>query len=298
MMNLRSAPVLMIGGCGFLSHHIVPKLLDSHHQVSILDVDTKRNRIQNPLAFYYDDDVSSFFDLLVILQKIKPHIIIHIAAVIEIARNPALNFKVNVEGTRNLLECARKIGGVNTFIYTSSASVVHDSVSDLYNADERLSVLRTPQQNDLYSHTKGLAEDLVLAVNHKDGILTVALRPAGIFGEGDLTNIASMVKACDEGKSRFQLGDNKNHSDFTYVENVVQAHILAMQKLVDVSGHSIQPAAEERVDGEAFFITNDQPRLFWNYAREIWSAAGDKIDLKDVWVLPKNLALTLATILE
>ena len=298
MMDSTSAPVLVVGGCGFLGHHIVAQLIDSHHQVSILDVDTRRNRIQNPSVSYYDGDISSFSDLLAILQKIKPHIIIHTAAVIEVARNPALGFKVNVDGTRNLLECARKIGGVKAFVYTSSASVVHDSISDLYNADERLPVLRIPQQHDLYSHTKGLAEDLVLAANRKDGILTVALRPAGIFGEGDLSNIANMVKACDEGKTRFQLGDNKNYFDFTYVQNVVQAHVVAMRKLTDTSRLSIQPSAEERVDGEAFFITNDQPLLFWNYARAIWSAAGDKTEVKDVWVIPKGLALMLATILE
>lgn len=235
MIDSRFAPVLVVGGCGFLGHHIVAQLLDSRHQVFILDVDTKRNRVQNPSASYHDGDIFSFSDLLVILQKIKPHIIIHTAAVINVARNPALGFKVNVEGTRNLLEGARKIGGVKAFIYTFSASVVHDSVSDLYNADERLPVLRTPQQHDLYSHTKGVAEEHVLAANRKDDILTVALRSAGIFGEGDLSNIANMIKACDEGKTRFQLGDNKNYFDFTYVQNVVQAHMLAMRKLMDAS---------------------------------------------------------------
>lgn len=53
----------------------------------------------------------------------------------------ALYYKVNVEGTRNLIECAGKLGGVKAFVYTSSAAVVHDSVSDLMDADERLPVL-------------------------------------------------------------------------------------------------------------------------------------------------------------
>ena len=143
-----------------------------------------------------------------------------------------------------------------------------------------------------------MAEGLVLAANRKHGILTVSLRPAGIFGEGDMQNIAGMVQAYDQGKTRFQLGDNKNFFDFTYVQNVVQAHMLAMRRLMEVSKLSVQPSAEERVDGEAFFITNDQPRLFWNYARAIWAAAGDKTDPKSVWVIPKRMALMLATIIE
>lgn len=298
MMDSRSAPVLVVGGCGLLGHHVVAQLLDSHHQVSILDVDVTRNCIEHSSASYHEGDISLFSNLLVILQEIKPHIIIHTASLIEVARNPALGFKVNVEGTRNLLEGARMIGGVKAFIYTSSASVVHDGVHDLYNADERLPVLRSPQQTDLYSHTKGLAEDLVLAANRKYGILTVALRPSGIFGEGDTQTVAGMVQAYEQGKTRFQLGDNSNFFDFTYVHNVAHAHLLAMQKLIDVSGLSLESSADERVDGEAFFITNDQPRLFWSFARAIWAAAGDKTDPKTVWVIPKNVVLRLATLVE
>lgn len=297
-MKSTSGPVLVVGGCGFLGHHIVTQLLNSNHQVSILDIDTTRNRLPDPSATYHDGDISSFSDLLVILQAIKPRVIIHTASVVEAALNSPLFQKVNVEGTRNLLECARRIGGVKAFVYTSSASVVHDSVSDLYNADERLPVLRMPQQKDLYSHTKGVAEDLVLAANRQHGILTVSLRPAGIHGEGDVLMIPNMVKAYETGKTRFQLGNNANFFDFTNVSNVAHAHILAMQKLMDIDELSVPPSAEERVDGEAFFITNGQPYLFWDFARAIWAAAGDKTDPKSVWVIPKNVALLLATVVE
>lgn len=297
-MKSTSGPVLVVGGCGFLGHHIVTQLLNSNHQVSILDIDTTRNRLPDPSATYHDGDISSFSDLLVILQAIKPRVIIHTASVVEAALNSPLFQKVNVEGTRNLLECARRIGGVKAFVYTSSASVVHDSVSDLYNADERLPVLRMPQQKDLYSHTKGVAEDLVLAANRQHGILTVSLRPAGIHGEGDVLMIPNMVKAYETGKTRFQLGNNANFFDFTNVSNVAHAHILAMQKLMDIHELSVPLSAEERVDGEAFFITNGQPYLFWDFARAIWAAAGDKTDPKSVWVIPKNVALLLATVVE
>ncbi|MCJ1346005.1 erg26, C-3 sterol dehydrogenase [Peltigera leucophlebia] len=297
-MKSTSGPVLVVGGCGFLGHHVVTQLLNSDHHVSILDIDTTRNRFPGPSTTYYDGDISSFSDLLVILRSIKPHVIIHTASVVEAAGHPALFHKVNVEGTRNLLECARQIGSVKAFVYTSSASVVHDSVSDLYNADERLPVLRMPQQKDLYSHTKGVAEDLVLAANRQHGILTVSLRPAGIFGKGDVQTIPSMVQAYETGKTRFQLGNNANFFDFTNVRNVAHAHLLAMQKLMDIDGLSVPPSVQERVDGEAFFITNGQPYLFWDFARAIWAAAGDKTDPKSVWVIPKNVALPLATVVE
>lgn len=153
---------------------------------------------------------------------------------IKAALNSLLFQKVNVKGTRNLLECARWIIGVKAFVYTSSASVVHDSVSDLYNANEQLPVLRMPQEKDLYSHTKALAKDLVLAANCQHGILIVLLRPAGIHREKDVLIISNMFKAYKTGKTQFQLGNNANFFNFINVNNVAHAHILAMQKLMDI----------------------------------------------------------------
>lgn len=296
IMASKPGPFLVVGGNGFLGHQVVYHLLSLGHSVTIIDIDTKPNRHRAPIYHYCD--ISSFKSLLTTLQTIKPQVIIHTASVVEASRNPALFYRVNVQGTRNLLECAKQIGCVKVFVYTSSASVVHDSISDLYDADERLPVLRMPEQKDIYSHTKGLAEDLVLAANRKHGMLTVSIRPAGIFGEGDLQTIPSMYQAYETGKTRFQLGDNTNFFDFTNVHNVAHAHILAMQKLIDTHGNPVQPLADERVDGEAFFITNDEPYLFWDFARAIWSAAGDKTDPKSVWVIPKSLALVLATVVE
>jgi len=69
--------------------------------------------------------------------------------------------------------------GVRKLVYTSSSSVVF-SGGDLQNVDERLPY---PQVSfDAYSGSKAKAEKIVLEANGKNGLLTVALRPAGIFG--------------------------------------------------------------------------------------------------------------------
>jgi sterol-4alpha-carboxylate 3-dehydrogenase (decarboxylating) len=122
---------------------------------------------------------------------------------------------------------------------------------------------------------KNLAVDLVLPVNRKHDILTVALRPTGVFGEGDINTCGNLVKACHRGKTRFQMKNNTNSFEFTRVQNVAHADMLAMQKLMDLSELFVQSSTEARVDCEVFFITNDQPRLFWNLVREVWVAADD-----------------------
>lgn len=68
---------------------------------------------------------------------------------------------------------------VPKFVYTSSAGNVYNQ-TDLIDADERLTV--PEDQHDAYNSTKAEAEALVLAANGKDGLHTVALRPAGLFG--------------------------------------------------------------------------------------------------------------------
>ncbi|MCJ1257349.1 erg26, C-3 sterol dehydrogenase [Lignoscripta atroalba] len=297
-MGSEMGSVLVIGGCGFLGHHIVTQLTSgTSARVSVLDLRTTSNRVRS--VSYYDGDITSVTDVRSVLRQVRPEIIIHTASPIATARNTDLFYKVNIEGTRNLLACASEVGSVKAFVYTSSASVVHDGVSDLFNADERLPVLRSPQQTEIYSHTKGVAEDLVLAANRKHGgMLTAAIRPAGIFGEGDVQMLPPMLKVYETGKTKFQLGNNENMFDFTYVGNVAHAHILAAQYLLKAHDMSIPPPEDQRIDGEAFFVTNDQPFRFWDFTRAIWRAAGDRTRPEDAWVIPKPVGLVIATLVE
>lgn len=289
--------VLIIGGCGFLGHHIVSQLLESYStQISVLDLHTNRNRF--PSVSYHDGDITSSSIVSAVLSNVKPDIIIHTASPTHDASKAILK-KVNIDGTRNLVQQAGESGTVKAFIYTSSASVIHDNVSDLVNADERWPVLRAPYQKEYYSEAKGIAEQIVLDANRKYGkMLTVAIRPAGIFGEGDVQVIPPMLKAYEKGQTKFQLGTNTNLFDFTYVGNVAHAHILAAVALMKTYNMSTAPLDHERVDGEAFLITNDSPVYFWDFARMVWKAAGDKTEPRDVWKIEKDTGLMIATLVE
>lgn len=293
--------ILITGGCGFLGHHIVSQLLESYTaRISVLDLRTDRNRL--PSVSYYDGDITSEAVVYKVLEEAKPDVIIHTASPVpfdDSNNSDALYRKVNVEGTRNLLDLAATIGCVKAFVYTSSASIVHDTVSDLVNADERWPVLRAPQQKEYYSETKGIAEELVLAANRQKGdMLTVSIRPAGIFGEGDVQITMNMLRAYHKRQTKFQLGKNDNLFDFTYVGNVAHAHILAAVALLDRHGRSMRPPDGEKVDGEAFFITNGAPVYFWDFARMVWKAAGDETQPSQAWVIERTFGLALASVIE
>ena len=294
--TISNKSVLVVGGCGFLGYHIVSQLLESRAQVSVLDSKIDRNRVNS--VQYHSADISIKADVDAVLTIVRPQVIIHTASPTALSTNSELYHRVNVDGTRNLLECARSVKTVKAFVYTSSASVVHDGISDLVDADESFPVLYVPDQKEVYSHTKALADDLVRAANDPGhGMLTVCLRPAGMFGENDQNTLRRMIENAESGKNRYQIGSGKNLFDWTYVGNAARAHILASEKLLRTSSSSSE-ATPLRVDGEAFFITNGEPMPFWDFVRAIGKEAGFPVHKKDVWVIPKSVGLALAMIVE
>jgi sterol-4alpha-carboxylate 3-dehydrogenase (decarboxylating) len=86
--------------------------------------------------------------------------------------------------------------------------------------------------------------------------------------------------------------------DFTYVENVAHAHLLAARALLETAQLSTVPLDTERVDGEAFIITNDSPVYFWDFCRAVWAAAGSELGTGHVWVLPRDIGIVLGFLSE
>ncbi|CAK7222889.1 erg26, C-3 sterol dehydrogenase [Sporothrix curviconia] len=302
--------VMVIGGCGFLGHHVVNLLVRDYLPnktatgVSVVDLRCDRNRQPDAAGVqYYEADITNAERMTAVFKEAKPDVVIHTAspAAQSSARvADALFYKVNVEGTRTVVE-ACKAAGIRCLVYTSSASIVSDNVSDLVNADERWPVIRGKAQTEYYSETKAAAEELVLAANDrtsKAGLLTCAIRPSGINGEGDTMVMYHTINIYRSGKHKIQIGDNTNMFDFTYVENVAHAHLLAARALRVTAAAATAPLDHERVDGEAFFITNDSPIYFWDFTRTIWKYAGSTDGLDKVWVLPREVGMFLGLCAE
>jgi sterol-4alpha-carboxylate 3-dehydrogenase (decarboxylating) len=155
--------VLVIGGCGFLGHHIVDLLLESYKcTISVLDLRTTRNRRpDSDNVQYFDGDITSLSSILPIFEKIKPDIVIHTASPVAVGESSeskaklrnAMYKKVNVDGTQCVIEACQKTD-VKGLVYTSSASVISDTETDLVNADERWPVVPAKNQKEYYSTTK------------------------------------------------------------------------------------------------------------------------------------------------
>lgn len=107
--------------------------------------------------------------------------------------------------------------------WSAPASAVVFDGSDLLGVDETVPYTRKPM--DYYTETKVAGEKLILAAN-SPSLAVVALRPSGIYGEGDTVMVPTLVRQARAGKMKYIIGNGKNVWDFTYVGNVAQAHVL------------------------------------------------------------------------
>ncbi|KAF7874316.1 hypothetical protein EAF04_002988 [Stromatinia cepivora] len=292
--------VLIIGGNGALGHRLITELLSLQtppQNIYVFDLRTQQKRIS--AVQYHDVDISNREQVYSALEALKPvpEVVFHTASPPFGLLDPDPYLRINVEGTRNLLEAAKKFG-IKAFVYTSSALVIHDVVSDLVEADDTHPLVFLPQQKELYSHSKALGDELVLKHNDPShGFLTTCIRPFGIFGENDPGSVKSFAERAAAGKLKIQIGDGENLFDFTYVGNVIDAHILAVQILLL---HLETPVKDEsmRVDGQGFLITNDEHIPFWEFARAIGDAAGHPTRIEDVKSIPKIVGLFMAIFAE
>ncbi|MFH2202819.1 MAG: NAD-dependent epimerase/dehydratase family protein [Elusimicrobiota bacterium] len=165
--------------------------------------------------------------------------------------------RVNVEGTRSVLEACRA-HGIRRLVYTSSPSVVFDG-RDIEGGDESL-----PYAEHYHAHypaTKAEAERLVLRANGRD-IATVSLRPHLIWGPGDNHLVPRIIARRRSGALRRITGPVKK-VDSVYIDNAAAAHILAAEKLA--------PGAPSA--GKVYFISNDEPLPVWELIDRILMAA-------------------------
>eukprot|EP00899_Mesostigma_viride_P019715 jgi/Mesvir1/27745/Mv07435-RA.1 len=258
---------LVTGAAGFLGRWLVYKLLERGFHVRLFDIaaefratESEQDKaiakaLASDRATYLKGDLRVKADVEKACEGVD--VIFHVASPSTECDDPVLFEQVNVQGTKNVIDAAVS-KGVRQLIYTSSASVVFDGRRDILQGNETLPYPTKPL--DAYTDTKARAEQAVLAANGRKGLLTCALRPSGIFGPGDPIFLPTLVERAKKGKMKFVVGAGTNMMDFTYVENVVHAHLCAQERLVPLGeGQS----ADDWPGGKAFFITNGEPRRFW-----------------------------------
>ena len=291
--------VLVTGGTGFLGRRIVERLLGEGRRVTVLARQPAPDLEKRGVHFIAAslDDADAVRAACTGIETV-----FHTAAKVGVWGRYDDFFRTNVLGTRAVLAGCRE-HGVTRLVYTSTPSVVYNG-RDLAGADESLPL--TTDCPNPYPLTKAIAEREVLAANGAE-LRTVALRPHLIWGVGDPHLIPRVLARAQAGRLRI-VGDGKNLVDMVHVENAVDAHLLAERALVDchllnnkVSGshesgktlcHLIDDIRSRALPaaGRAFFITNGEPVLLWDWINDLLVALGEPS-------VTKRVSLTAATAL-
>ncbi|KAM7196682.1 putative 3-beta hydroxysteroid dehydrogenase/isomerase family protein, partial [Rhypophila sp. PSN 637] len=301
--NPSLGPVLVTGGCGFIGYHLISGILaiEPGCKIHVLDINTSRNR--HPGVTYHQCDISRSPDVNRVFALSQPTIIFHLACPDSMIPRPDNFHAVNVTGAQNLVNAALGTESVHALINTTTYSVVHDNVSNLFNADESLPVLEYPAQKRIYSLTKAQGDEIIRSANRLGGeeegpsMLTVELRPATMFGPRDTIFLSKIIANAKAGKARFQIGKGENLHDFLYVGNYVDANILVARRLLRDYEKRIRGEGE-RVDGQVFNVTNNEPVLFWEFQRKIAAEVGITVRKEERVVVPVWIALLVAWVSE
>lgn len=246
---------LVTGGTGFLGRRIVDRLLAQGRPVAVLARHRAPDLEQRGVRFICAalDDAEAVRAACAGVDTVY-----HVAAKVGVWGRYDEFRRANVLGTRALLNGCQA-HGVQRFVYTSTPSVVYNG-GDFAGANETLPL--TKDCPSFYPLTKAIAEAEVLAAN-SDTLRTVALRPHLIWGVGDPHLIPRVVARARAGRLRV-IGNGKNRVDMVHVENAADAHVRA------------ESALEHGAAGKAYFITNDEPVVLWEWINHLLTSLGEK----------------------
>ncbi len=265
--------ILVTGGTGFLGAHLIRELVPHGHAVFAL---TRSAASHGKLHAMGATPVGGDLDGAGPISLPAVDVVVHAAAHFRLAGPRAPYFRTNVEGTTMLLAAAEK-AGAGTFVYVSAAGVVMDDRgSPIRNADEGMPT--HPESFSAYLASKSRGEAAVLAAN-KPGFRTIALRPPGIWGPGDMFS-RELPRAIKSGQFAFiDRGDYPYAS--CHVDNVVEA---------------IQCALERGTGGHAYFINDQQTQTFREFIGMLASVQNLSID--KLRSMPYRLAFAIGRAME
>lgn len=248
------AAILVTGGSGFVGTALCRALSARGHHVRSLQRGDSAE-LRNLGVTCHRGDIA---DLAAVRAAATGcDAVFHVAAKAGVWGPAADYHRANVVGTENVIQACCELG-ISKLIYTSSPSVVYHGRNEAgINESTPYPVTYLTD----YPRTKAMAERLVLAANCPN-LATVALRPHLIWGPGDNHLFPRIVARAKAGRLR-RVGDDRNLVDTTYIDNCVDAHLCAFERL--------QPGAA--CAGKAYFIANDEPCQLWDLINRMLACA-------------------------
>jgi nucleoside-diphosphate-sugar epimerase len=286
MSSAAASRVLVTGGAGFIGSHLAERLCREGHRVRVLDnfATGRRERLGSihDEVELVEGDVRSYEQVHRCIRECE--LVFHQAALPSVPRSvqdPVTSHESNATGTLNVLLAARD-EGVRRVIFASSSSV-YGANRELPSREETPALPIAP-----YAVAKLAAENYCRAFSEVYGLETVSLRYFNVFGprQDPLSEYAAVVPrfstAMLDGRPPVVYGDGEQSRDFTYIDNAVEANLLA----ADASG----------VDGQVFNIACGETITLNRLLEELRGITGSEVEVVHEAPRPGELRHSLADI--
>ena len=282
--------ILVTGGAGFIGSHVCRRLLSDGHAVTLIDdfndyydPAIKRANVaaMGGAAKVVEGDIRDRRRIQKLFAEGKFEVVLHAAAragVRPSVKDPQLYIDTNITGTHHLLEASRE-NEVGRFVFASSSSVYGLAKTVPFSED-----LALPQTLSPYAATKLAGEHLCGNYSHLFRLRVVCLRFFTVYGPGQRPDLAihKFTDAIHKGLPIPQYGDGSTRRDYTYIDDIVQGVMGALQ-----------------YDGPLFDIFNlgeNQTITLAELIREIERGLGKKAVIERLPEQPGDMPLTSADI--
>jgi nucleoside-diphosphate-sugar epimerase len=267
--------VVVTGATGFLGTRLVEVLLESGYEVIATGRNPKSGAYLSQIgARFLAGDLSDakFVDSLIPEQAA----VVHCAALSSPWGTRHQFYEANVVATQNVAQAALR-RHCPRFVHISTPSIYIEKRSKLDIRED--SAIPHPSIN-LYAETKLEAESIIDRLTEQ-GLPAISIRPQGLFGPRDQTILPRLIRLAERGVLPV-IGTEETQIDLTYVDNVVDAIVLALRAPTDLIG-------------KKYNITNGEPQSQTQLFQRILEGLGYSIRLKHVKL---GVAWAIATTLE
>lgn len=268
--SLKNKNVLVTGGCGFIGINLVEDLLGAGAKVTVLDLPTGHwERVPNKVK-QIKADILQKSDLTGSMNGID--IVYHLAARTDIDGTKLHDYRVNFEGTQNLIEEATETKRLERFVFYSTQLVV-----GLFNETRCIDENEPYRTKTAYGQSKIEGEKVVKKLCQKAGIPFTIIRPTSVYGPWGEAPYKAFFLAI-KNRRYFHVGKANNLVSWVYVKNLINLTILA----------STEKSAEDQI-----YFGND---LYPYTMRQIVDTVGGYYKLT-ILTIPNVLITTVAYLL-
>jgi len=283
--------ILVTGGAGFIGSHVCDALLARGDIVICVDnlnsyYSQKRKiknilpNLDNPNFFFYVKNIAFKDKIESVFKKHKIDKVIHLAARAGVRfsiERPDLYEESNVQGTINLLELSKEYN-VQNFVFASSSSVYGNNKKIPFSETDDVNKPISP-----YAASKRACELFCFTYHHLFNLKITCLRFFTVYGPRGRPDMAPYLftKAIIEGTPIKQFGDGSSKRDYTYIDDIVQGVLSALDK---------------NLNFEIINLGNSSPVSLNEFISTVEEAVGKKATKKILPMQPGDVPITYADI--